>query len=196
MSGRASSIEQLLDQIDEVRENESSISLDEVLDAIGRRSFGPLLIVAGLIVLAPILGDIPGMATVMGIFVALVAGQIVFGRDHIWLPQWMLDRSIKTAKLDKPLRWLRKPARWADGLTQTRLRALTSGVAVRVVAGVCLLLAFIMPLMEVVPFSANAGGLVLMLFGLALIAGDGLMALIGSVFTVVTVGLIAWSLLS
>lgn len=196
MSGRASSIEQLLDQIDEVRENESSISLDEVLDAIGRRSFGPLLIVAGLIVLAPILGDIPGMATVMGIFVALVAGQIVFGRDHIWLPQWMLDRSIKTAKLDKPLRWLRKPARWADGLTQTRLRALTSGVAVRVVAGVCLLLAFIMPLMEVVPFSANAGGLVLMLFGLALIAGDGLMALIGSIFTVVTVGLIAWSLLS
>ncbi len=69
-------------------------------------------------------------------------------------------------------------------------------VGVRVVAGVCLLLASIMPLMEIVPFSANAGGLVLMLFSLALIAGDGLMALMGSIFTVATVALIAWSLLS
>ncbi len=196
MCGKASSIEELIDQIDEARESGSSISLDEVLDAIGRRSFGPLLIIAGLIVLAPIVGDIPGMATAMGIFVALVAGQIVFGRDHIWLPQWMLSRSIQSDKLDKPLRWLRKPAQWADSLAQERLGALAGRVGIRVVAGICLLLAAIMPLMEIVPFSGNAGGLVLLIFGLALIAGDGLMVLIGSVFTLGTVALIAKGLLS
>ncbi len=196
MAERATSIEELIDQIDEARESESSISLDEILDAIGRRSFGPLLIVAGLIVLAPLVGDIPGVPTIMALFVLLVASQIVFGRDRIWLPKWMLDRSVKSSKLDKPLRWLRKPAQWADGLTKPRWRALTGGIAARVVAGVCLLLAAIMPLMEVVPFSANAAGLVLVMFGLALIAGDGLMVLIGAVITVGTIVLIGRSLLS
>jgi hypothetical protein len=40
--------------------------------------------------------------------------------------------------------------------------------------------------MEVVPFSANLAGIILIAFGLALIAGDGLLALIGMVVTVGT----------
>jgi hypothetical protein len=166
-----------------------------LLDAVGRRSFGPLLIVAGLIVLAPVVGDIPGMPTIMGIFVATVAAQIVMGRTHVWLPQWMLSRSVRSSKLTKPLRWLRRPARWIDGLTRPRLQALVGGVASRVVAGICLGVAAVMPLMEVVPFSANAAGLVLVVFGLALIVGDGLMVLIGALISVGTLWLIGRVLL-
>lgn len=186
MSGRATSLVELLDQIDKARAETSSISFDQILEAVGRRSFGPLLIVAGLIVLAPIIGDIPGMPTIMGAFVAVVASQIVIGRDHVWLPKWMLDRSVKSSTLGKPLRFLRKPATWIDHLTRPRLRALVGGMAARVVAGICLLLATVMPLMEVVPFSANAAGIVLVVFGLALIASDGLMALVGAGVTLGT----------
>lgn len=196
MSGPATSLVELLDQIDEARTDTSSISFGEILDAVGRRSFGPLLIVAGLIVLAPVIGDIPGMPTIMGAFVALVASQIVIGRDHLWLPKWMLDRSVKSSKLDKPLRFLRKPAKWIDTLTRPRLRALVGGPAARVVAGICLLLAAVMPLMEVVPFSANAAGLVLVVFGLALIASDGLMALVGAVVTLGTLILMGRGMLT
>jgi len=196
MAEGASSLEELLDQIDTAREDETTITLEVILDAVGRRSFGPLLIVAGLVVLAPVIGDIPGMSTIMGLFVALVAAQIVFGRDRIWLPAWMLDRSVKTSKLDKPLRFLRKPAKWIDGLTRPRLRALGGEGAARVVAGICLLLAAVMPLMEVVPFSANAAGLVLVVFGLALIASDGLMTLIGAAVTLGTLVLVGWGLLA
>ena len=73
---------------------------------------------------------------------------------------------------------------------------LASGLGIRVVAGICLLLAALMPLMEIAPFSGNAGGLVLLIFGLALIAGDGLMVLIGSAFTLGTVVLIVKGLLA
>ncbi len=184
MPKAASSLEELLDQIDELRDRETSVSLDQILDAVGRRSFGPLLVVAGLIVLAPVVGDIPGMATMMGIFVALVASQIVIGRDRVWLPQWMLSRSVRSTRLKKPLRWLRKPARWIDRVTRTRLQALVGGTASRVIAAICVMVAALMPLMEVVPFSANAAGLVLVVFGLGLIAGDGVMALFGAVVSV------------
>ena len=58
-------------------------------------------------------------------------------------------------------------------------------------ASICLALAVVMPLMEVVPFSANAAGLILAVFGLALIASDGLMVVIGTLVTLATLVLMA-----
>ncbi|WP_438590661.1 exopolysaccharide biosynthesis protein [Halomonas borealis] len=44
--------------------------------------------------------------------------------------------------------------------------------------------------MELVPFSANGGGLALTLFGLALLAEDGLMALAAYLLTGTTLALV------
>lgn len=52
------------------------------------------------------------------------------------------------------------------------------------IAVITLLVGAVMPLMEFIPFSANAAGVVLTTFGLALMVRDGLLAL-------VTLGLIA-----
>ena len=49
-----------------------------------------------------------------------------------------------------------------------------------------------LPFMEVVPFSANAGGLAIVAFGLALIARDGLLAL----FSFILTGLTAWLIIA
>ncbi|HEX3034413.1 MAG TPA: exopolysaccharide biosynthesis protein [Thermodesulfobacteriota bacterium] len=72
-----------------------------ILKLVGRRSFGPLLLVAGLVTLLPIICDIPGVPTIMGIFVLLIAGQLLFRREHLWLPCWMLNRSVPRDKLRK-----------------------------------------------------------------------------------------------
>jgi hypothetical protein len=93
---------------------------------------------------------------------------------------------MTSSKLDKPLRWLRKPAKVVDRVLRRRFSALADGAASRIIAFACLLIAAIMPAMEVVPFSANLAGIILIAFGLALIAGDGLLALIGMVVTVGT----------
>ncbi len=45
------------------------------MQAVGSRSFGPLLLVAGLVTLSPA-GDVPGVPTIMAAFVFLVAGQL------------------------------------------------------------------------------------------------------------------------
>jgi hypothetical protein len=190
-----SNLEQLLDRIGEAPEDEGRVSLDAILDVVGRRSFGPVLLVAGLITLAPIIGDIPGVPTIMGILILLVAGQVLFRHEHFWLPGWVLRRSISRDKLTKALGWLQRPARFIDRLLRPRLTVLTRPIGAYVIAFMCLQIALIMPFMEVVPFSANAAGLVLAAFGLALIACDGVLALIAYATLALSLGIAAYTLL-
>lgn len=188
-------LEQLLDMIDEAADGKNEVSLDEILNVVGRRSFGPLLLIAGLVTLAPIVGDIPGVPTIMGLLVLLIASQVLFRQEHFWLPRWLLNRSVAKDKLNKVLGWLRRPARFVDRLLRPRLTFFTQGAGIVVIALVCVLIAFAMPVMEVVPFSANAAGIVLTAFGLALIACDGILALLAFSVTALTIGFGAYHLL-
>lgn len=173
------SLTQLLDRLDEIAQVEERTSVAAIMELADRRFFGSVLLVAGLTTLAPVIGDIPGVPTTIGVLVFVVAIQMLFGRECFWLPQWVLKRSVTSARLHKALRWMRRPARWVDRVVRPRLTFLASGPATYLIALACLLIAAAMPAMEFVPFSANAAGAGLTIFGLALIARDGLMALLG-----------------
>ena len=188
-------LEDLLDRIAGAARDADPVSTGRVVDAVGRRSFGPLLLVPGLVTLAPVIGDIPGVPTLMGLVVLLVAGQLVFGRDCFWLPHWLLKRAVARDKVCRVIGWLRPVAGFLDRIARPRLTVLTRGAGVYVVAVACILIAAAMPPMEFVPFSANGAGVALTLFGLGLIAHDGLLALLGLVITAGTFGAVAWSLL-
>ncbi|WP_148254947.1 exopolysaccharide biosynthesis protein [Aidingimonas lacisalsi] len=188
--GRVASIEQLLDCLDGADHDGERTSVDDIVTAVGRRSFGPLLLLAGLITLAPLIGDIPGVPTLMAILVLLVAAQLLFGRERFWLPGWLLNRAVSRDTFDRGIRWMRKPARGIDRLLHPRLRCLTQGIGVRGIAIMCMMIALAMPPMEVVPFTANGAGLALTVFGLALIANDGLLALLGYVVTLGTLAIV------
>lgn len=189
-------LEQMLDRIEQAgREGGPRTSLGSVVSAVGRRSFGPLLLVPGVITLMPIVGDIPGVPTLMALLVLVVAVQLLLGRRHFWLPETLLKRSVDSAKVRKSVQWSRKPARFVDRLFRPRLEVFTRGAGIYAVALVCVFIALAMPPMEVVPFSANGAGLALMLFGLALMAHDGVMALVALALTVVTLGLVLSNLI-
>lgn len=168
----------LLDRIAGAAEGEERASLELVLQEMGRRSFGPVLLAAGLVTLAPIVGDIPGVPTLMGVLVVLTAGQMLAGRNRIWLPRWMLERAVDRSKLETAVRWLRPPARIVDRGIGPRLEWVLTMGGSRAVAAACLLVGAVMPALELVPFSATVAGLVLTLLGLALVARDGLLALL------------------
>jgi hypothetical protein len=188
-------LQQLFDCIDQAAEENGRVSWSAIMDEVGRRSFGPLLLLGGLTVLAPIIGDLPGVPTLIGMVVLLIAVQLLLGRHNFWLPGFMLNRSVPKDKLHKALTCLKKPARFIDKLLSPRLAVLTRGPMVRVIAVVCLGIALAMPVMEIVPFSANLAGIALTAFGLALIARDGLLALIALVFTGLMMGVVAYNLL-
>lgn len=191
-NGDPTSIEQLLDQIRDYAQGMTKVSAGEILEAVGERSFGPVVLVAGLIALAPLIGDIPGVPTILGLVVVLTLGQLLFRRRCIWLPSWISRRYVPQDKLLKALDWLQKPARFLDRWTGQRLVFLVEGPGLYVMAILCMAVAMAMPAMEVVPFSANGGGAALMAFGLAIVARDGLLAILATSVTLLT----GWFLVS
>jgi hypothetical protein len=192
MAGDLSTINDLLDHLQKADDSQGRVSLRAIMDTFGSRAFGPLLLLAGLVTLAPVIGPIPGVPTIMGTLVLLTAGQLLIGREQFWLPAWVLDRSVEKTKLDKAVGWLRKPAGWFDRLTGPRYSQLTRGAAVHVVAGTCILLSLMLPVMEFVPFSALTVGVALAAFGLALIARDGVLMIIAGLACAGGAGLLVW----
>ncbi|MCF8039904.1 MAG: exopolysaccharide biosynthesis protein [Desulfohalobiaceae bacterium] len=183
MTQEVRNLGELLDRIgSRVGEDRDRISLGMILETVGSRSFGPLLLLLGVILLSPLSG-IPGMPTTMGILVLLIVVQMLFYREHFWLPACLLRRSVGRSRLEKALRWLRPMARFIDRFLQPRLRIFIGGYSVYLVAIVCLDMAVITPLMEVIPFFATSTGAVFTAFGLALIANDGFLALIAFMLT-------------
>ena len=182
-------LQQLLDRLEKAGTGER-VDVESMLEAAGRSSFGALLLLGGLVTLSP-LDIIPGIPTLIALAVLLVCVQLLAGRRHFWLPAWLLRQSIARQRFRKALAWLRKPARFGDRLVRPRLTALAGHAAVKAIAVGCIVVALAMPIMEVVPFSANLAGIALTAFGLAVIVHDGLLALIAFAATAAGVVVIA-----
>ena len=184
------SLQELLDRLQGISHKDEDVSVGEIIEMVGDRSYGPLLLISGLLTLAPIIGDIPGVPTILGAIVFLFSVQLLFGKEHFWLPKFLLERSVSGKKMNKGIEWLQSPARIVDKLLKPRLRLLVKDTAVYIIAFMCLMIASVMPIMEFVPFSANAAGAALTVFGLALIARDGLLLVIALILTGVIAAII------
>lgn len=184
----------VLGEIYNSSKNSDEVSVEDILNIVGRRSFGPILLVAGLVTLAPLIGDIPGVPTAMATLVFIVALQILFQQEKLWLPDAILSRSIDTEKLFKAMSKIEKPAGYVDRFLKPRLEFFTNESMVYAVAVVCIFISLVTPIMEFIPFSANLAGAALCAFGLSFIAEDGLMALIGYIFSASIAGIILVSL--
>lgn len=176
--GDIESLEGLLDALDGAGEGDGPVSVDDIDDALGQRSFGPVLLTAGLIGLTP-LGGVPGVPTALALIVALTSIQLFLGREGFWLPGFIRERSIKRERFDKAIGFLRKGARWVDRVLRARLTWLVDPPMTRVIALVCVLIALTMPPLEVIPFANTATTAALSVFGLGLLARDGLVIGIG-----------------
>ncbi|MEA2117544.1 exopolysaccharide biosynthesis protein [Halovibrio sp. HP20-50] len=188
------STEQLLNRIGELTRVHPQVSIGMVVESIGSRSFGPLLMFIGITLFSPLSG-VPGMSFFMATFVLLVAVQMLLGRKKIWLPHYILKRSIEHNKLQKALDWLIKPARGIDRLLKPRLTFLVQNGGSYGIAALCVIIGLCMPFMELVPFSSSAAGLVLLTLGLSLVVYDGLLvlfalAIFGATFTIVVVNIL------
>jgi len=170
-------MEQLLNWMQESARGRSFVSIGEMMDSVGRRSFGPMVLLAGIILVTPLSG-VPGIPTVMGLLTLLTLGQVLLGQKHLWLPSWIVQRRIARHRLQQGLRWLRPSAQRIDRLTRPRLTFIVDGPGLYLMALGCMVISVAMPATEVVPFSSSIAGLALTAFGLAMISRDGVLALV------------------
>lgn len=171
----------LLELLEQAGEADQPVSIDCMLQATGQRSFGALLLVPGLLVFSPLSG-IPGLPSIFAVMVTLIAVQLLVGRRHIWLPQWLLRRTASRSKYNRAIAFLKRTTGFIDRLLQRRLVFLTEGIAVRFNAILCLLIAATMPPLELIPFGNSIAGAALSILGLGMMARDGVMVLIATGF--------------
>ena len=152
-----------------------AVSIGMVQEIAGQRAAGPMLLLPALLVVSP-LSAIPGLPTMVGLNTVLVAGQLVLGRESIWLPGWFTRRCISAKHAQKLLKFLGPVSRAADGMVKRRASFMTGKAMRRVGALVCVLVGCVMPVMEVVPFTSTGAGAIIALYALAITARDGLLA--------------------
>lgn len=165
----------MLDNIEGAGETGDKVAVADILDTVGQRSFGPMLLVPGLIVLSPIAG-IPGVGTAAGVAVLLIAGQLLIGCENFWLPAFIRRREVGRERLEKSVRALRPAARVVDRVLRPRLDFLTRRPFIYAVAATCVVLALTLPLLDMVPFTSLVPASAITAFGLAIIAHDGAVA--------------------
>ncbi|WP_066554929.1 exopolysaccharide biosynthesis protein [Croceicoccus bisphenolivorans] len=188
MAADPHSVCEILNCLDEVAKEHSKVSVENVVDAIGSRSYGPFLLVPALLEITPV-GAIPGVPTFLAVIITLVALQMLFGRKHIWIPGFISHRSVSAERVEKASRKLRKIAAFLDKWFHGRLKALTHGVPVRIAAILIIGLCATVPPLELVPFASSGPMIAVAAFGLALMVRDGLLMLIATAMSLAAFGI-------
>ncbi|MEQ5788543.1 exopolysaccharide biosynthesis protein [Erythrobacter sp. NFXS35] len=180
----------ILDLLRITADRRDKVSVGDVLDAIGDRSYGPALLIPALLESTPI-GGIPGVPTFLALFIAITAAQLLWDKDHLWLPGFIQRRSVSAGKLHKAADKLNPVASWLDRWFHGRLPRFVKQPWPRIAAAMVIVLCLTVPPLEFVPFASSAPMLPIAAFGLALLVRDGLLliAAVGISIAVLAIGM-------
>ncbi len=165
----------IIDELDDVV-GSGNPRLRDLVEGFGRSSFLPVMVVPALLVVSPLSG-IPLFSSACGLTIAFIAAQMLWpGRDHLWLPNFLMDRPIDEDKARKALPKIRKAGRWLDRHATGHGRQLMRRPVRIALEALCLLCGVAMPFLEVVPFSSSILGFAVLMFSTALLTRDAMFA--------------------
>ncbi len=149
-------------------------TIESLTSALGKRSFGIVLVLFGL----PNFIPIPGLPILCGIIVGLVGVQMIGGTESLKLPRWLAARRVKRADLAGLVQRAEPLLRALEKVTRPRLAALTGRAAQRFLGAVLLMLGI--ALQAPIPFLGGiAPGIAVILIGLAMTERDGVLLVAG-----------------
>lgn len=154
------------------------VTIRELLSTVGRRSYGPLLLLIGLIALSPITA-VPGLTWFTAALTLLIALQMFVGRRTPWLPKGALDARVSRDLVVKGVSAARPWAQRIDKLLKPRLTFLALQPFVNLIALAVIGAALITIPLGLIPFGPFVPSLAIVIFGLGMTARDGLVLLLG-----------------
>lgn len=155
-----------------------SITLEQVLEQFGRRSYGPLLLIIGLISISPA-ALLPGSTSIFATLTLLIALQLLFHRDHPWMPGFALRMKLSEAKLENFIRFSRPATKVIDKVINPRWTFLSDQPWVTIIALMVVFAAIITYPLSFIPIAPLLPGLAISAFGLGLTARDGILLAVG-----------------
>lgn len=182
----------LIGRVREVAQDQS-VTVARMTEALGRDSLPPNLMIPALAVVSPLSG-VPFFSSICGMLIALISAQMLIGRSHVWLPAFLMRKTLSGRRVRGGLDWMARPARWLDRITAERLTFLVRRPMRWVTQGICLCCGLAMPFLELVPFTSSLMGVVVSLMAFGLLARDGLFTLLGFMAIGGLVVLVLWLL--
>lgn len=163
------------------------VSLRDILQLLGKRSFGFALLLFALPNSLPVIG-IPGVSTITGLPLLFIALQMAFGFERVYLPGWLAERSLPRENFQnliaKAEPWLLKFER----ITRSRLNFWVQPKLEPLLGLFCASLAFLLILP--IPLGNLLPALGVLLIALGLIERDGVFVIAG-----LMVGVVSWIVL-
>ena len=177
-------ISEVLDEIADTADGDR-VSVEEVFEAFGRRAYGPLLFVIGLLSFSPV-GAIPGASILFGSLVIVLMVQYVIKDSPPWVPDWILRQDTDSDRAAKAVEKIKPYMERVEKIVRPRMEQLSEPPWTYAVAVMAILMGACMFPLALVPWGVMAPSLVLAVFGLGMMSSDGLLiacALVGSVLS-------------
>ena len=171
--------EALLERLCEATDDED-ISVRELLNAVGRRAYGPVIMLLGFVSISP-LTIVPGATWLVAVLILVIAIQIVLGMQFPWVPKKVLETQFQkkflTQGVEAALPWAKR----IDKFTRPRLTFLTASPFIQFVALGCVAAALVTFPLSFFPFAPVLPGIAILLFGVGLAARDGFFLILSGV---------------
>ena len=164
---------------------EGKLSLKEILQVVGHRAYGPMLLIIGILSVSP-LSLIPGSTWTFAILTLLVATEMAFHKRHPWLPESALKASFPETKIQAALKKVRPFTKTVDKIVRPRLEFLAGEPWLAMVALVAIAAALITFPLSFIPLAPFIPGVTIILIGLGITARDGV--LLGLAMLIVCAG--------
>ncbi|WP_243374791.1 exopolysaccharide biosynthesis protein [Microvirga solisilvae] len=153
-----------------------TISVREIIEALGDRAFGFVLILFSLPNSIPAVP--PGVAGVFGTPVLIFGIQMLLGHKRPWLPQFFMRRELSLEKFRKFIDVAEPKLQWLERFCKPRLTQLFGVVGDRAVG----LFAILVALCVLIPFPGTniPPSAALVIISIAVIEEDGYLLILGS----------------
>ncbi|MBA3602363.1 MAG: exopolysaccharide biosynthesis protein [Parachlamydiaceae bacterium] len=161
------------------------ITIGEILHILSGRGRALFLILLSLPFCQPL--QIPGFSTPFGLTIAFLGLRMAFD-GHVWLPSWILSKSIAARTLEKILDKILFLLKKVKRLIHPRLSWMCRSSVMQVVNGIAIFfLGLFLALPLPIPFSNIVAAWSIFLIALGISEGDGIVVLMGYLVALLTV---------
>lgn len=175
-------IKSITDTLETMKEETQgdTIEMGELVEILNSRGYGPILLGPALIVVLPT-GAIPIVPDICALIIIFISVQILFRKQHPWLPQRLMKFSFSRVKMLKAIRWAKPWAQRLDKIFYPRFKFLVRAEFKPFVAIISILLSFAIMVLGFIPFAAMLPALGIFFLALGLTARDGLLFILSFV---------------
>jgi hypothetical protein len=179
VTGRTSQVRNLsslLSSLIEKTEGET-VTVQQLLEAVGRRAYGPILTLLGFVAIGP-LTLVPFTTSLFALVILLISLQMAFGKRYPWVPGRILRMEFPRQALVNGIKSAQGWVRPIDALLAPRFTFLTEPPFAMLIALVGVAAALVTFPLSLVPIAPVVPCLAVLLFGLGVTARDGVLIML------------------